>query len=167
MFTKSTLLALLATTVAATHLHPRQTPSSQCQSDFMSVYASSPTPPPEIYALEQTNPLTDWCIYSVPSSLSSTFKSYESAVSVWVDGHVSDIHALASRCTDYAMITITPSCWKAAAATPTGGAAAKNGTAATSSGAAGKVSTGAGPRETGVVGAAVVVAGVLGAVAAL
>lgn len=179
MFTKSTLLALLAATASATlhagaalpQLHPRQTASpdaSKCQSDFMDVYASSPTPPPEILALEQTNPLTDWCIYSVPSSLSSTFKAYESAVSVWVDGHVSEIHAFASRCPSWAMVTITPSCWEAAAkATPTGGAGAKNATAATSSGAGSKPSTGAGPRETGMVAAVVAFAGVVGAVAAL
>ncbi|KAK3899734.1 infection structure-specific protein [Staphylotrichum tortipilum] len=182
MFTKATLLAILAVTATASlhpraapnlpHLNPRQTQpadASKCQSDFMEVYASSPTPPPEILALEQTNPLTDWCVYSVPLTLSSKFESYESAVSVWVDGHVSEIHALASRCPAYSMITVSPSCWEAAAAaTPTGGAGAKNGTATTSSGAGGKPSTGAGrPRETRMVAAVVALAGVVGAAAAL
>lgn len=155
-------------------LQPRQTQKAddaKCTADFNGVYASSPTPPPEIFAYAQVNPLTDWCQYSVPSSLASLYTSYESAVSSWADDHVSQISSLANECPQYSFITVVPTCWHTAGPSPTAAAGSSNGTTtkgSTSAGATGASRSGnAGPRETGMVAAAMAVAGILGAVAAL
>ena len=146
--------------VAKAELQARQTDEAgtKCSSDFMSLYGTAPTPPPEIFSYQLDHPLTDWCQYSVPSSLESMFSNYESAVSSWVGGHLTTIHALASSCPIYSIITVSPPCW-------TAGAAAKP--TATSTGASSRSSGNAGARETGLVAAAFAAAGLLGAVAAL
>lgn len=149
--------------VARAELQARQTEggaATKCAADFASVYSSSPTPPPEIFSYGLDHPLTDWCNYSVPSSLETMFSSYESAVSSWVQVNVRTINALASSCPIYSMITVSPPCW-------TGAAANAQPTATSAGGASSRSSGNAGTRETGMVAAAVAAAGVIGAVAAL
>ena len=168
--------AVMRNVLAARHmgLQPRQTQKAddaKCSTDFGGVYAAAPTPPPEIIAYVQVNPLTDWCQYSVPSSLAALFTSYESAVSSWADVNVAQVSSLANECPQYAFITVVPTCWHTASASATAAGGSSNGTAtkgSTSAGATGASRSGnAGPRETGMVAAAMAVAGILGAVAAL
>lgn len=163
-----------------------------CETEVMSVAAGLPTAAPafESYALTQTQ--TDACAVTVPASLSAEYSSYLTALESWYTASGSSaIYSVLSQCPQYAAYTDSLSVCSTdvAAATSASSAAKSTGTASgssaaaaasgTSTGAASSSSTssakasssssasksGASAREVGIVGA--VLAGVLGAAAAL
>ncbi len=164
----------------AAELHARQTSeaeASKCYNEFMSVYASQPTPAPEFAEYQQSHPLTDFCNYSVPGSLDSAFTAYGSMVKTWVDAHLREISSLVSACPIYSGLTSSPSCWLTTAKatpTPSAGGTASNatttrsgGAASSSTGAATPTGNGAASESGAMMAAAIAAVGVLGAVVAL
>ncbi|KUI68508.1 hypothetical protein VM1G_04323 [Cytospora mali] len=164
-----------------------------CELALMSLASSIPTPDAALASYEATYTPTDSCSYSVPSSLSSDFVSYTSAVESWYSASSDAVSSIVSECPEYAgeasEISECPTSTGAAgsaasaSATSTTGTAdhsshsastkssgstsssSATGTAAGSSSSASASGSGASGREIGIVGA--LLAGVLGLAVAL
>lgn len=205
MHAKIALIAAVAGAAAATNIHPervrrdilaRQTDlpdysSDPCMKALATVYASAPTPPPEIVSYEMTAPpQTDPCSITVPAELSAEYSSYTSQILSWVGANSASIESALSQCSTLTdMATEIPVCTSigggsgGAGGASSGGSDSKptqgskeetpagTGTAAgaskTGSGSASKVSGNAGPRETAMMAAAAAAAGFVGVAAFL
>ncbi|KUI61648.1 hypothetical protein VP1G_08836 [Cytospora mali] len=73
-----------------------------CELALMSLASSLPTPDAALASYEATYTPTDSCSYSVPSSLSSDFVSYTSAVESWYSASSDAISSIVSQCPEYA-----------------------------------------------------------------
>ena len=150
-----------------------------CQSSILSIAESVPTPDAALSSYEATYSPTDSCSYSVPSSLSSDYSSYSSAVYSWYSANSDAMSSIISECPQYAAETSEVSECSATAtgtgssdssATGTASGSSETGSSSTgtstgSSASASASGSGASAREVGIVGA--VLAGILGAAVAL
>ncbi|KAK9420787.1 hypothetical protein SUNI508_00878 [Seiridium unicorne] len=159
----------------------------KCTASLVSLAASVPTPSPELSsALQQyvstaavTNPTAVCAVTTAfPSSLSSQYSSYDSAVSSWYNKESSDIDALISSCSTESNVqtiasvvslfsaydSVCASATSSGASSSTGSATAPTGSGATSSTSS---STAGAPKQTGMVAGAMAAAGFIGAVAML
>lgn len=155
--------------------------ASQCVDEWMSLLSSLPTPPPEVVSYEETATETNPCSFTVPSSLSSAYSSYESVASSWYTAHSSELTSFFSQCgpsyTDlnYCSTTTGGTGSGSSLTTTAGGTtttSVSSGSATTSSSSSSSTTSGtasqnAGPRETGLVSVGVLIAGFVGVVAAL
>ncbi|RKU48849.1 hypothetical protein DL546_007655 [Coniochaeta pulveracea] len=78
--------------------------AKDCASAILSVVTSVPSPPPEYLSWAATVSVTDPCHFSIPSSLSSAFKSYESEAVSWYSAHSSELSSALSQCPQYSSV---------------------------------------------------------------
>lgn len=134
-----------------------------------------PTPTGDLstYLATAATTLTDPCHLSVPSSIAPAFSAYESSVVSFYSAHVSQLNSALAACPSLTSLVANPVCSTAAAgvASPTATVTA-NGTFSASPSSSSSnpqaVSTAGAngcPRETGMVAAALIAAGLFGAVA--
>lgn len=154
--------------------------ASRCADEWLSLVSSLPSPPPEVISFEKTATETNPCSFTVPSSLSAAFASYENVASSWYSAHASVLTSFFSHCPAYSTdinycSTSTSSAGSgsspgttATTTSASSGPATTGGSSSSSSStASGTASPNAGPRETGLTAAGVLVAGFVGLVAAL
>jgi hypothetical protein len=130
-----------------------------------------PTGDLSTYLATAATTLTDPCHLSVPSSIASAFSAYESSVVSFYSAHISQLNSALAACPSLTSLVANPVCSTSTAgvATPTATATANGTSSASSSSSHLQVVSTAGangdPRETGMVAAALVAAGLFGAVA--
>ena len=123
MLYKTTIVAGLATAVAANGLAPaqaglqkravlaRQTASTvpsatvggdiaACATAAAALLTSLPTPPADLASALATVTITDVCSYSIPASLSAPLASYESSLVSWASAHDAELSSAVSLCPD-------------------------------------------------------------------
>jgi hypothetical protein len=102
------LLSLAASAAAQAHIAARQTnnPSASldvpgglgCATAALGLISSLPTPPPAIVSDAITNPQTNPCSFSAPSSLSSDYSRYSSELLSWASANEDELASVISEC---------------------------------------------------------------------
>ena len=134
-----------------------------------------PTPTGDLstYLATAATTLTDPCHLSIPSSIAPAFSAYESSVVSFYSAHMSQLNSALAACPSLTSLVANPVCSTSTAGiatpTPTATATANATSSASSSSSYPQVVSTAGanrdPREAGMVAAALVAAGLFGAVA--
>jgi hypothetical protein len=185
------LLSLAASAAAQAHIAARQTDATAsfpgnigCATAALGLISSLPTPPPAIVSDAITNPQTNPCSFTPPSSLSSAYSVYSSELLSWASANEGELASVISECPEissYAsMVPICSTAVEGALGSALGGstsgasAAESTGTSGGSSGTESSSaptgsSTGAGgdsgaSRQGGAAAVALAVAGAVAAV---